>query len=216
MDKRDSSLQRSICNITSWINLFHSMGESAFRSNRDQEHGVDHNGSHPESLSCQGRFSSTGLQRVVRTVEKINWELTSSHPGHAKKRCLTRTHNIRRDTSQPHHGLFLQLDSGKRLHSLWAEQSGTVYSFFPYAIRLLNTKIQWLHIPTPAYTHSGLLHLLEYNNTHVQYILYIVCSIYVDTFYLFIFMEILTAVFFILYYAEPSVTTFRSNLHCKV
>lgn len=93
-------------------------------------HGVDQNGSHPESLSSQGRFSSTGLQRVVRTAEKINWELTFSHPGHAKHRCLARTHNIRRDTSQPHHGLFLQLDSGKRLRSLRAEQPGFVTASF--------------------------------------------------------------------------------------
>lgn len=107
-------------------------------------HGVDQNSSHPESLSSQGRFSSTGLQRMVRTAEKINRELTSSHPGHAQKHCLTRTRNIRRETSQPHRGLFMQLNCS--LHRRTARFHN---GFFPYAMGLLNTNS--LHLP--SHTH---------------------------------------------------------------
>ncbi|XP_072771147.1 uncharacterized protein [Nerophis lumbriciformis] len=79
------------------------------------------------------------LQRVVRTVEKIIRTPLPPIREIAKSSCLTGAQKISRDSSHPHQGLFSLLDSGKRFCSLCSRTSRFCNSFFPQAIRLLNT-----------------------------------------------------------------------------
>ena len=82
------------------------------------------------------------LQRVVRTAEKIIrsplpaiQELYTSH-------CSKRAMNIIKDTTHPAHRLFSLLPSGKRYRNLRSRTSRLSNSFFPQAIRLINTQMK--------------------------------------------------------------------------
>ncbi|TWW59025.1 hypothetical protein D4764_06G0005550 [Takifugu flavidus] len=80
------------------------------------------------------------LQRVVRTAEKvIGCRLPSIQDLYISRtrRCASR---ITADPSHPGHGLFSPLPSGRRLRSIRTKTSRYMNSFFPSAIRLLNTK----------------------------------------------------------------------------
>ncbi|TWW60413.1 hypothetical protein D4764_05G0005030, partial [Takifugu flavidus] len=55
-------------------------------------------------------------------------------------RTLRRAGRITADPSHPGHGLFSPLPSGRRLRSIRTKTSRYMNSFFPSAIRLLNTK----------------------------------------------------------------------------
>ncbi|TWW56579.1 hypothetical protein D4764_08G0005660 [Takifugu flavidus] len=80
------------------------------------------------------------LQRVVRAAEKvIGCRLPSIQDLYISRtrRCAGR---ITADPSHPGHGLFSPLPSGRRLRSIRTKTSRYMNSFFPSAIRLLNTK----------------------------------------------------------------------------
>ncbi|TWW66930.1 hypothetical protein D4764_20G0009620 [Takifugu flavidus] len=80
------------------------------------------------------------LQRVVRAAEKvIGCRLPSIQDLYISRtrRCAGR---ITADPSHPGHGLFSPLPSGRRLRSIRTRTSCYTNSFFPSAIRLLNTK----------------------------------------------------------------------------
>ncbi|TWW79204.1 putative RNA-directed DNA polymerase from transposon BS [Takifugu flavidus] len=80
------------------------------------------------------------LQRVVRAAEKvIGCRLPSIQDLYISRtrRCAGR---ITADPSHPGHGLFSPLPSGRRLRSIRTKTSRYTNSFFPSAIRLLNTK----------------------------------------------------------------------------
>ncbi len=80
------------------------------------------------------------LQRVVRLAERISGSTLPSLQGIYLKRCKSRTAKILKDSTHPGNHLFRLLPSGKRFRSLMAKTERLRKSFFPQAIRLLNTK----------------------------------------------------------------------------
>ena len=79
------------------------------------------------------------VQRVVRTAEKIIGTPLPSIKDTAHNRCLARANSIRGDPTHPHQGLFTLLPSGRRYRSVASKTARFSKSFFPQAIRLLNT-----------------------------------------------------------------------------
>ncbi|KAM4552747.1 uncharacterized protein PAE49_016129 isoform 1-T1 [Odontesthes bonariensis] len=79
------------------------------------------------------------LQRVVRSAEKvIGCSLPSIHDLHVS-RTMGRAGRITANPSHPAHGLFEPLPSGRRLRSIRTRTSRHKNSFFPLAVRLINT-----------------------------------------------------------------------------
>ncbi len=79
------------------------------------------------------------LQRVVRLAERISGSALPSLQGIYLKRCRSRTAKIIKDSNHPGNHLFRLLPSGRRYRSLMAKTERLRKSFFPQAIRLLNT-----------------------------------------------------------------------------
>lgn len=79
------------------------------------------------------------LQRVVRTAEKITRSPQPAIQDLYPSRCRKRTTNIIKDTTHPAHKLFTPLPSGKRYRSMRCKTTRFKNSFFPQAIRLLNS-----------------------------------------------------------------------------
>ncbi len=79
------------------------------------------------------------LQRVVSLAERISWSTLPSLQGIYLKRCRSRAAKIIKDSNHPGNHLFRLLPSGKRFRSLMAKTERLRKSFFPQAIRLLNT-----------------------------------------------------------------------------
>lgn len=79
------------------------------------------------------------LQRVVRTAEKIIGTSLPSIQDIGHKRCLSRAMSIIQDSSHPQNGLFSLLNSGRRYCSVKSRTARFCNSFFPTAIRLLNS-----------------------------------------------------------------------------
>ncbi|XP_055499383.1 brain mitochondrial carrier protein 1 isoform X1 [Leucoraja erinacea] len=79
------------------------------------------------------------LQRVVRTAEKITRSPQPAIQDLYPSRCRKRASNIIKDTTHPAHKLFTLLPSGKRYRSMRSKTTRFKNSFFPQAIRLLNT-----------------------------------------------------------------------------
>ncbi|KAI5611082.1 gastrula zinc finger protein XlCGF28.1-like [Silurus asotus] len=78
------------------------------------------------------------LQRIVRTAEKI---IGVSLPSIIyTTRCIRKAHSIVDNHTHPSHTYFTLLPSGKRFRSIRAVTTRLCNSFFPQAIRLLNTK----------------------------------------------------------------------------
>ncbi len=78
------------------------------------------------------------LQRVVRLAEHIGSALPSLQVIYLK-RCKSRAVKIIKDSNHPGNHLFRLLPSGKRFRSMMAKTERLRRSFFPQAIRLLNT-----------------------------------------------------------------------------
>jgi len=74
------------------------------------------------------------LQRIVRTAEKIIWVSLIYI-----ECCICKVTSIVDDPTHPSHKLFNLLPSGKRYRSIWALTARLWNSFFPQAIRLLNS-----------------------------------------------------------------------------
>ncbi len=79
------------------------------------------------------------LQRVVRLAERISGSALPSLQNIYLKRCRSRAVKIIKDSNHPGNCLFTLLPSGKRFHSLMAKTERLRRSFFPQAIRLLNS-----------------------------------------------------------------------------
>ncbi len=77
------------------------------------------------------------LQRVVRLAERISGSTLPSLQDIYLKRCKSRAAKIIKDSPGNH--LFRLLPSGKRFRSMMAKTERLRRSFFPQAIRLLNT-----------------------------------------------------------------------------
>ncbi|KAI5627212.1 gastrula zinc finger protein XlCGF28.1-like [Silurus asotus] len=80
------------------------------------------------------------LQRIVRTAEKIIEISLPSIMDISPTRCIRKAHSIVDDHTQPSHTYFTLLPSGKRFRSIRAITTRLGNSFFPQAIRLLNTQ----------------------------------------------------------------------------
>ncbi len=76
------------------------------------------------------------LQRVVRLAERISGSALPSLQDIYLKRCKSRAAKITKDSN---HHLFCLLPSGRRFRSMMAKTERLRRSFFPQAIRLLNT-----------------------------------------------------------------------------
>ncbi len=79
------------------------------------------------------------LQRVVRTARHIvGGELPSLQDIYTR-RCTRKARRIIKDSSHPSHSLLSLLPSGRRFRSIWSRTSRLRDSFFPQAIRLMNS-----------------------------------------------------------------------------
>ncbi len=79
------------------------------------------------------------LQRVVRLAERISGSALPSLQDIYLKSCKSRAVKIIKDSNHPGNRFFILLPSGKRFHSLMAKTERLRRSFFPQAIRLLNS-----------------------------------------------------------------------------
>ncbi len=79
------------------------------------------------------------LQRVVRLAERISGSALPSLQDIYLKRCKSRAVKIIKDSNHPGNHLLILLPSGKRFCSLMAKTERLRRSFFPQAIRLLNS-----------------------------------------------------------------------------
>ncbi len=81
------------------------------------------------------------LQRVVRFAEHISGSALPSLQDIYLKRCKSRAAKIIKDSNHPGNlfNLFFLLPSGKRFRSMMAKTERLRRSFFPQAIRLLNS-----------------------------------------------------------------------------
>ncbi len=79
------------------------------------------------------------LQRVVRLAERISGSALPSLQVIYLKRCKSRAAKILKDLNHPGNHLFRLLPSCKRFRSMIAKTERLRRSFFPQAIRLLNT-----------------------------------------------------------------------------
>ncbi len=79
------------------------------------------------------------LQRVVRLAERISGSALPSLQDIYLKRCKSRAVKIIKDSTHPGNHHFCLLPSGKRFRSMMAKTERLRRSFFPQAIRLLNS-----------------------------------------------------------------------------
>ncbi len=79
------------------------------------------------------------LQRVVRLAERISGSALPSLQDIYLKRCKSRAAKIIKDSNHPGNRFFTLLPSGKRFRSMMAKTERLRRSFFPQAIRLLNS-----------------------------------------------------------------------------
>ncbi len=97
------------------------------------------------------------LQRVVHLAERISGSALPSLQDIYLKRCKSRAAKIIKDSTHPGKHLFCLLPSGKRFRSMMAKTERLRRSFFPQAIRLLNTN------PVCKYSHILKYCCLMYN-----------------------------------------------------
>ncbi len=79
------------------------------------------------------------LQRVVRLAERFSGSALPSLQDIYLKRCKSRAAKIIKDSNHPGNRFFFLLPSGKRFRSIMAKTERLRGSFFPQAIRLLNS-----------------------------------------------------------------------------
>ncbi len=79
------------------------------------------------------------MQRVVRLAERISGSALPSLQDIYFKRCKSRAAKIIKDSTHPGNHLFHLLPSGKHFRSMMAKTGRLRRSFFPQAIKLLNT-----------------------------------------------------------------------------
>ncbi len=86
------------------------------------------------------------LQRVVRLAERISGSALPSLQDIYLKRCKSRAVTINKDSNHPGNRLFIFLPSGKCFRSMMAKTERLRRSFFPQAIRLLNSNSVSSHL----------------------------------------------------------------------
>ncbi len=79
------------------------------------------------------------MHRVVRLAERISGSALPSLQDIYLKRCKSRAAKIIKNTNHPGNRLFILLPSGKCFRSMMAKTERLRRSFFPQAIRLLNS-----------------------------------------------------------------------------
>ncbi len=79
------------------------------------------------------------LHRVVRLAERISGSALPSLQDIYLKRCKSRAAKIIKDSNHPGNHFFILLPSGRRYRSMMAKTERLRRSFFPQAIRLLNS-----------------------------------------------------------------------------
>ncbi len=105
------------------------------------------------------------LQRVVRTVRHIvGGELPSLQDIYTR-RCTRKARRIIKDSSHPSHRLLSLLPSGRRFRSIRSRTSRLRDSFFPQAIRLMNSHKQLTYITLPLTQHAMHCTLTPFNWT---------------------------------------------------
>ncbi len=77
----------------------------------------------------------------MRLAERISGSALPSLQAIYLKRCKSRAAKIIKDSTHPGNHLFCLLPSGKRFRSMMAKTERLRRSFFPQAIRLLNTRL---------------------------------------------------------------------------
>ncbi len=104
-----------------------------------------HCGEHPDRLYHTAWYGNStagnrrALQRVVRTARHIvGGELPSLQDIYTR-RCTRKARRIIKDSSHPSHRLLSLLPSGRRFRSIRSRTSRLRDSFFPQAIRLMNS-----------------------------------------------------------------------------
>ncbi|KAI4873818.1 hypothetical protein NFI96_001419 [Prochilodus magdalenae] len=79
------------------------------------------------------------LQRVIKTAQLISGAAFPSLQDIYRTRVIRRAHSIIRDSTHPQHSLFTLLPSGRRYRSVKSRTARLTDSFYPQAIRLVNT-----------------------------------------------------------------------------
>ncbi len=79
------------------------------------------------------------LQRTVNTAAKIIGAPLPPILDIFLARCSSKTNNIMKDPTHPSHSLFQLLPSGRRYRSIRARSTRLLNSFFPQAVRALNS-----------------------------------------------------------------------------
>ncbi len=85
------------------------------------------------------------MQRVMHLAERISGSALPSLQDIYFKRCKSRAAKIIKDSNHPGNPFFISLPSGKRFRSMMAKTERLRRSFFPQAIRLLNSVSYHLH-----------------------------------------------------------------------
>ncbi len=104
-----------------------------------------HCGEYPDRLHHrlvwkQHRWQPKALQRVVRTARHIVGDELPSLQDIYTRRCIRKVRRITNDSSHPSHRLFSLLPSGRSLRSIRSRTSRLRDSFFPQAIRQMNSQ----------------------------------------------------------------------------
>ncbi len=98
--------------------------------------------SNPENFLFWGHrkcIDLKALQRVVRLAERISGSALPSLQDIYLRHCKNRATKIIKDSNHPGNSLFTLQPSGKRFRCLMAKTERLKRSFFPQAIRLLNS-----------------------------------------------------------------------------
>ncbi len=93
------------------------------------------------------------LQRTVNTAAKITGAPLPSILDIFLARCSSKTNSIMKDPTHPSHSLFQLLPSGRRYRSIRARSTRLLNSFFPQAVRALNSEHPaplWNPMQTPT------------------------------------------------------------------
>ncbi len=103
------------------------------------------------------------LQRTVNTAAKIIGTPLPSIPDIFLARCSSKTNSIVKDPTHPSHSLFQLLPSGRRYRSIRARSARLLNSFFPQAVRALNS-----NHPTPPLKPHANPYLLKHGPPPLQ------------------------------------------------
>ncbi len=106
-----------------------------------------HCGEHPDRLHHrlvwkQHRWQPQSSAKGCANCLPHCWRWASLPPGQDiyTRRCIRKARRIINDSSHPSHRLFSLLPSGRRLRSIRSRTSRLRDSFFPQAIRLMNSQ----------------------------------------------------------------------------